>query len=847
MFPHLQTDYHQVRRVQTFFSKPVVWLLLSLFFSGQYAEAMARGGLALESAGLAPQGFSPQSGAIVIRCTVKNNADEPQEGTLVAKLTTELASEDRCLVRLEAQRTGVFEFPVRVPATNLDDKVQIDVSMVASRDGREVSLAAEERPEALRIITWRPKVKRNIVTALALGPEPVPPTDWRWEKTRIFDTLECSLASRIDAELTNDCIVFGRGLLPLSWLDWQGIDLLILAEPRHLKDQASVSGLRSYLARGGRVWIMLDEIDTSLIAPLLEQHQSIRHVDTVGLRKAKVEVKNVKLSDEDSTSQYDRSIPFKRVVQNGGEVTHAIDGWPVSVIMPIGRGELVLTMLDAEGWIEPRKNAAQDPIYHSDYELRRWAKSIVENLYIQRSAPLLKLPEISYPLDRIGNPVVSRGFVSVALLSFCIALCALGIWRFTSGEVPKIGWWLPALSVMTSVPIIIAGILQKKDIPNTISLFQWIQYDNPSGGSMRESAAVYLDSPSSMDLQATRNGFAITDPKSNSGITTVIREDLEHWRLTNMAWPAGVWRYTTDSVLPGNSMVAHGKWTAEGLQVQLPTEFTSPLSDPIMSFVAGAPSLGKTDDGKSILIDGRFPAEGERWTLQSMVDDEQRRRADIYRRYFSGSDRLQIQTRTMVGWSDLSSNGPTWKNSMERRGTALVSFPVALQTPTPGDEVFVPSPFITIRNTSLGESTPIFMDGIGKWITQSSNASSTAVELQLPSEVVPLKAQSVQISWDIEAPRRSARLSILDPTRTEPIPLVELDAPSIPWEASIEDPLLLEAIGNGKLVLKIEVSPDRQPGENLPWRIRHLRLSVRGKAIAKHPWNDSPITPASIP
>ena len=801
----------------------------------------ARGdGLTLESAGVAPHGVAGSSGVIVIRCLVRNASDSLQEGMLVAKVSGELISEDRCRVRLDAQQTGLFEFAVRIPVANFDDKLELDVSMVSVENGREVSQARGEEPESRRVTVFRSQVKRNIATALAMGSEPIPPADWRWGKPPIFDTMECALASRVEAELPINCIVFEAGPLPLHWSDWQGIDLLILSEPRYLKDQAAVSVLRSFLARGGRIWLMLDEIDISLVEPLLEAHQTIRHVDTIELRQLQVEVKNVKLSDEDRTSAYDSAILFKRIAQSGGEVIHSIDGWPASLVMPIGRGELVLTMLDTEGWIEPRRTNVQDPAYYSQYELRKWAKSIVDSLYVQRATPLLKLSDMPYPLERIGNPVVSKGFVSLALLSFCVALLALGIWRLTAGEVPRIGWLLPALSLIASTPIVFAGILQKKDIPNTVSLFQWIQFDNPTGGSMRESAAVYLGDSSEMVLQATRNGFAIADPKISSGITTVVREDLEHWQLTNRAWPAGAWRYTTDSLLPGNSMVAHGKWTAEGLEVKIPSEFPSPLVNPIMSYVAGAPALGKTADGKSILIDGKFPAEGERWTLQSMVDDEQRRRSDIYRKYFGSSDRLQVQARTLVGWSELVPNGPTWKESLERRGTALVSFPVMLQRAEPGEEVFVPHPFITIRNTALGESTPIFMDGIGKWITQSSSPSATVLEFVLPEEVVPLRPKSIQISWDIEAPRRTASLSFIHPSQTQSTPLVELNAPSLPWEAVLEDSLLLEAIGKGKLVLKIEVSPDREPGGTLPWRIRHLRLAVRGTVLAKHAWTTTP-------
>jgi hypothetical protein len=113
------------------------------------------------------------------------------------------------------------------------------------------------------------------------------------------------------------------------------------------------------------------------------------------------------------------------------------------------------------------------------------------------------------------------------------------------------------------------------------------------------------------------------------------------------------------------------------------------------------------------------------------------------------------------------------------------------------------------------------------------------VEFVLPDEVVPIQAKSIQISWDIEAPRRTARLSFVHPTDSTSSQLVELDAPSLPWESELDDPLLLETFGNGKLRMKIEVSRDREPGGTLPWRIRHLRLAVRGNVRAKHAWNSS--------
>ena len=811
------------------------------------AASQAEEALVLESVGIAPQGSMIQSGSLIVRCLVKNNSEMVQEGFLVARVAGDFASEDRCHVRIDPRRIETVEFPVRVSANNSESKLEVEVSLAAVRDGREILLMDGDQPALRRVTAWRPQ-KRSVVTALAMGMEPLPGPEWRWERAQIFGTLECAFASRIDAELSNDCVLFESRPLPIHVSDWQGIDNLIVAEPRYLRDGATMSAIHSFLARGGRVWAMLDAIDCELIAPLLEAHQEVRHVDTIDLWRCQVQVANVSISEADRSSEFEVPIAWKRVQHRGGTVTHSIDGWPVVLVMPIGRGELVLTTMDCEGMIERRKSQmSADPIYQSEYELRKWAKNLSEIVHEQRAAPLLKMAELSYPVDRIGNPVVSRILVTSTLFIFCGVLIAMGLWRCFAGEIPRLGFWYPAIAVVASAPLVIGGLLQKKDIPQTVSQFQWAQFDNPVGGTLRESNAVYLDAPTDMELQSNQNGFAIPDAKIQSGIVTVIHDDFERWRLTNSAWPAGIWRYTTESAMPGKSMIARGNWTPKGLQLQLPDGLPSPISDPIMSFVAGTPVLGKRISDGEILIDGEFPAEGERWTLQSIVDDEQRRRTDIYRSLFEGGDRLRVQTRTLVGWTDLFPEGPTWNTRLERRGAALVAMPVALQNGVVGDEVFVPYPLVTVRNVIESNSTPIFMDSVGRWVSQSSNASSSQLEFLLPQEIVPLRATSIEFSWDVEAPRRIVRLSLIDPNHPAPIELISLDSPSLPWTSLRDEPALLAAASTGKLVLKIEVSDDRELGGSLPWRIRHLRVSVRGTILPKSRWSGSSPESSPIP
>ena len=67
--------------------------------------------------------------------------------------------------------------------------------------------------------------------------------------------------------------------------------------------------------------------------------------------------------------------------------------------------------------------------------------------------------------------------------------------------------------------------------------------------------------------------------------------------------------------------------TKEGLSIELPQELPSPFEDIVVNMVPGAQSLGtyalgKSVDGKKrLLIDGELPAEGDRWTTDTIVSD----------------------------------------------------------------------------------------------------------------------------------------------------------------------------------------------------------------------------------
>jgi hypothetical protein len=307
--------------------------------------------------------------------------------------------------------------------------------------------------------------------------------------------------------------------------------------------------------------------------------------------------------------------------------------------------------------------------------------------------------------------------------------------------------------------------------------------------------------------------------------------------MTNSDWPAGTWRYNTQLALPEISNVAQAYLTNEGLSIELPQGLPSPLEDIVVNMAPGAQSLGKYIDGKKrLLIDGELPAEGDRWTTDTIVSDEQRRRAEVYAELFENNLEPQIPVRTLCGWTDLWTQAPQWNVDIERRGTALVTMPVRLATPDVGAQVRIPYPLIQIEHAFIKNASSIFQKNTGKFISEATLATEAEFAFILPPEAVPLEAQSLTIDWDVKAPSRKVRLLCV--CEDGPVELVALNAPSIPWKSTIDDARVLKELRDGRLVLRIEISGgedlENAKSSFISWRIKHLRLNVDGRTLPRH-------------
>jgi len=798
------------------------------------------GGLELVRIGRTPLTQIKKGGVFALRATVRNLGSTPALGQLVGRLSGQVGEEDRRHVELAAGEQKEFDLQLRISASFKNALANVIVTLNAIENGREVLLQQGDEPVTQ---TLTGKVDDDhVATAISLPPEPPDGPYWRWPHAEDYAPYEIIVAARVDSGLSRRCISIDSEPLPLNSTAWQGIDSLIIGNPETLKDAATLAAVQYFLQRGGRALVMLDLVDTDLVRDLLVHGQQCETVDTVDLNHFVMEVRSpIQFSLSDRTMDNDKPMRMKRVLQQGGRVTHSIDGWPAAICMKVGDGELLLTTLESSAWLTIRAvHKTEDDRYRANFTVPLWGGTLSNELNSQRLPEQIDAVEFSYPIELIGTPVVSRSLVGVVLTVFCVMLAGVGVWNAFSGDLKRVGVLAPALALISSAPLCLAAVWSRKDIPSMVSELQFIQFWPNGGGIMRGKAAVYLEASRSIDLVGKSDGFAIPSENIESGIRCITTTDFQNWRLGNTDWPQGTWRYKTEIGLPQEFFAAPAMLTAMGLELELPQGLPSQAEDIVVSFTPGAPCMGNLiDQNNRLLVDGKLPAEQNRWTSASIVSDEQGRRASVYNELFRQSETRRVPPlRTLYFWTQLWPQSPSWNTDLKRRGAALAAVPIQLATPDVGSDVLIPYPLIKIEaqegNIAISN---ILNYRTGHWADEASMEAKADLAFVLPPEVVPLAATSIKIDWDIEAPKRNAKL--IWSANDSPVMLVELTSPSIPWSGTIVDPRVMQDLSDGRLNLRIEVTnggglENSSQNSYVSWRIKHLRISVSGKTLPRN-------------
>lgn len=770
------------------------------------------------------------SGILAIGVQVENPTREVQTGLIVVSLDAFPNRQSVKPVSIVSRDTQRFTVPVDLPQ-ELEPQQELRVTVSLCENNQDRSVMVDSEGKLMRsaldvVVDGSPSL-----AGLALSPRLLQNPFWVWPPKNLEIPHELAMTTPSDGDGFYQYVELGNTPLPAQSSDLDLIDAIIISRPESISDAAAREGLRKFLASGGKIWVQLDRVHVADVQPLLGPSQSVVEVDAAELSEIDVELvqpDSMVVSDELKRTFRD-PVQFKRIIQSGGKVSHRIGRWPVAVTMQVGHGEILFTTLEARAWTTVRQNTQESNL---TYQNRTWGNGLATIFSDTGVPPKLDAIADAYVMDKVGNPVVRKRSVVMALGGFVALLALLGVWQGIGGDLKRIGFLAPIASLIVAGSLVGVGAMTRATVPNMVAKFQRVQLSGDGQvAAVTENAAVYLQDGSQMTLQGAVDGHA-TVQDLNSGLATFESRDFQNWALSNEAWPAGAWKYTANYSLPTESLVAIGRLDEQGMLIELPNSVAEAAEDGIFHFVRGKPLFASRENNGFRVND--LMAARDKWTSDTLVSDEQQSRAQVYNELLL--ERRNVAERRFYFWRAPLEDGPTWDAGYEVRGTALFDLPIRLEKPSDSQRILIPSGMVRLDfDSRVPGFNAIFIPALNRWSDEASRPMRIYLEFQLPPEALPFQADEVTLKLKMSAPFRTVNLYSSMNSTSEATLLATLENPSLPWEQTFTDGDLLTDAMDGRIGVVVDVSDrnDLVDGEEkedfLAWSISSFELEARGK------------------
>lgn len=625
--------------------------------------------------------------------------------------------------------------------------------------------------------------------------------------------------------------------LPPSAVTFDSIDHVVLASNRIVHDPAGMLALRHWLARGGKVWVMLDIVDLDVVAPLLGESLDFQVVDRVGLTTTKIDTHAVgAVPWQALVQQHERPVEMVRVLLPAGESpSHTINGWPIHFSRNVGRGKVLFTTVSARAWHRPRTATDPKSPFRNFHDLPVPTQPLIEfaeKLHPVEADDPLKSDNLTPLLtEEIGFRVMNRGSVGLIFVTSLLAALGFGIkWRRTRRP-ELLGWLGPAAAIAAAAILVVLGESSRRAVPPTVAVVQFV--DGVAGhneASLRGLMAVYRPDSGSATVAARQDGFFELDMAGIEGQTRrFLMTDADTWRWDNLALPAGVrlapFHATLSTKEPIQALARFGR---DGIEGKLSAGPFQELADALLS----------TPDHRNMMVhvqrDGTFRADSQdvlapqQFLADAVLSDRQQRRQEVYRKLLARSATGSHETRDLLyAWARPVDLNFTLASEAPARGSALVMVPVQWQRSAPGTQIRIPGPLLRYERV-IGEL-------LIRSTFESTNSAEMQLRFQLPASVLPLKIEHATLVAKIEAPNR--RLTIAGKAEDKRVELHQVATPLDVVRVDIKDPRFLTLDPQGGLHLTVSLSePLRKPADAgsrdgqgpEKWRIEYLEVEVTG-------------------
>ena len=760
--------------------------------------------------------------------------------------------------------------PLRLTRTGANASVNIRTLVMDARQEREVLLRSDSG--ALQFDGSLRVTDEASVTGMIEPINSPPPPDSFFPDVNHQASTELVSTSRLASQRSRRLTYLIDQFLPASEECLQALDHMVLTDSRLMNDSAGLAAIRRWLFGGGRLWVMLDQVDPRVLEQLLGDEFAGEVVDRVGLTTVRLGVPEANERIV-STQDHDLPVEFVRVAVSGVSVEYTVDGWPAAFWKNCGEGRLLVTTLGPRGWMRLRTAADSAPVETPGRQRREGGSPIqttdsdpfglyaptkfasldpMSNLaleFFSRRPPRLLPDTVLEPVTQeyVGYAIPSRTMILGLLLGFSALLIGLGTWLRRRSRLEFLGAIGPGVALAISLILILLGRQQRNAVPATVASLQFVQAIAGTD-DVRISGVVGLFSSDSgtATISVQKGGLLLPETSGLEATTRrMVWTDHDAWRWENFPETAGLRSATfqTAAEYP-DRLAASATFGPEGLTGRLHLPVESRPADVILA----------TRDGRigvELRGDGTFAAQAdnvlanEQFLAAGLLSDEQGRRRRLLQQLLANPERRDFpDSPYLFVWTEPWDIGFRFGENRRSLGSALLAVPLKLQRPSVGTEVRIASPLLPYRGAIGPDGSPPtgwWDNSRHQWI-EKSRPSETWLRFQIPPVLLPISIERGRVTVQVNGPVGKLTLSGLHPKTKAIVPLKTWTDPVGSLSLEITDSDLLTASADGGLLLHVSAGDADRPELTQQeatessimsyWQIESLNLELNVKTIA---------------
>lgn len=590
------------------------------------------------------------------------------------------------------------------------------------------------------------------------------------------------------------------------------LDTLVLGDPLLPNHPMACDSIRNWLQRGGRLLLPVDIVGQEVVRALLGDSLPLTIVGETSANAV-----NLEINPDYPTAQYPtRSVPrefdepvrYLRLIVGTGEVIWSIDGWPVAIRLPVGRGTVLLTAVDPQVFIVRRDTSEGGP----DYQPIESSRRMLETLFDGRPDPLISQPAaLEHAATLVGYRIPGRTTAAVLLSIFPILLLIIGSKLINRSAGEKLVWAVPALALLAALPALAVGLKIRSVAPDTLIETRILSAAAGSASVVSDGfASVYL--PTAMDLPVSSNAGSILDAKAESANLDYRRliwdgAATSHWEHLNQ--PAGLKTYPLRAVREtAQPFSVTGTFDENGFLAQL----QAPGFDNAEDFLAvgnSAERLSLTRSQNTLRANPNNLLEAGQFRESTMTSEEQKQRNQLMQSIFKPTERMEMfpNQPSVLFWESSADTLLKFDSpNLRAAQSTLVVLPIRWVPPPAGKSITILSPLMDMRSieTATGGYGGVYNNPRREWVALET-PSQTLLEFLLPPVCRPFQLESATVQLNVRAGSRKLTLYGGAPDDLKVIGEFENALGRI----SADVPLQLAANPalNGRFYLQIEVGP----------------------------------------